>query len=399
MKKICLLLGIVLLASCATREVKPWKEGYLDIHAINTGRGECSLYIFPDGTTMLVDAAGSTLKKHKYMPTDPKPDSLVSPGKVITEYIRHFAPWADTLDYMVLTHYHPDHMGDYLRETPVAEGGYRLSSICEVGTEIPYRNLLTRGNPEEMVSYNPAREHNMDNFRKFIAWTREENGTSYGYFMPGRDDQLVPLRHEVPGFKIRNIASNGYYWTGSEVKTNIPPKEELEAAGLPLPPENNMSTVFVLSYGDFDYFAGGDIQYSKRDLYPYYDLETPICPVLSRVEVMKGSHHGTANTNCQEILDVLRPDVFVAHTWRDIQPNPETIGRVYKASPDCDVFLTNLAEKNREPLKEYLDRFNCTGGHFVIRVAPDGKSYRIFTLDDNDFEYRVTGTYGPYKCQ
>lgn len=33
-----------------------WKEGYMDIHHINTGCGECAYIIFPDGTTMLVDA-------------------------------------------------------------------------------------------------------------------------------------------------------------------------------------------------------------------------------------------------------------------------------------------------------------------------------------------------------
>jgi len=33
-----------------------WKEGYLDLPHINTGRGSGAWYIFPDGTTMLVDA-------------------------------------------------------------------------------------------------------------------------------------------------------------------------------------------------------------------------------------------------------------------------------------------------------------------------------------------------------
>ena len=32
-----------------------WQEGYLDIHHINTGRGNCSFMILPDGTTMLAD--------------------------------------------------------------------------------------------------------------------------------------------------------------------------------------------------------------------------------------------------------------------------------------------------------------------------------------------------------
>ena len=33
-----------------------WTEGCLDIHHINTGRGESAFYILPDGTTMLIDA-------------------------------------------------------------------------------------------------------------------------------------------------------------------------------------------------------------------------------------------------------------------------------------------------------------------------------------------------------
>src|SRR5699024_10446593 len=34
-----------------------WKRGMLDIHQINTGTGDSGFYIFPDGTTMLLDAA------------------------------------------------------------------------------------------------------------------------------------------------------------------------------------------------------------------------------------------------------------------------------------------------------------------------------------------------------
>ena len=404
MKAKTIAIGLVLISLFSSKDkdhVSPWKEGYLDIHAVNTGRGESMFYVFPDGTTMLVDCAGSTLKQHKYMPTDPKPDSLVSSGQVITKYLRHFAPKGckDGIDYVIISHYHSDHMGDITKEIPFAEGGYRLSSTCEIGTEIPFKKIITRGDHNDVVSYNCSKESNMKNFLKFVEWSKEKNGTVYECFEPGRDDQITPLKKDVPDFKIQNIAAAGYYWTGDSVKTDIPPREELEAAGLPLPPENNMSSVFVLSYGDFDIFSGGDLQYSKRELYPYYDLETPVSKVVSKVEVMKASHHGTSNTNCQELLDVLRPDVFVVNNWRDIQPNPETIGRVYQANPDCDVFLTNLAERNREPLAEYLDRFKSLGGHIVIRVAPGGKSYMIYTLDDSDFDYRITGSFGPYKCE
>ena len=33
-----------------------WQAGYLDIHQISTGRGNAAYLIFPDGTTMLLDA-------------------------------------------------------------------------------------------------------------------------------------------------------------------------------------------------------------------------------------------------------------------------------------------------------------------------------------------------------
>ena len=33
-----------------------WQAGYLDIHQVSTGRGNAAYLIFPDGTTMLLDA-------------------------------------------------------------------------------------------------------------------------------------------------------------------------------------------------------------------------------------------------------------------------------------------------------------------------------------------------------
>ena len=36
-----------------------WQEGWFEIHSINTARGECFFYILPDGTTLLIDAAGA----------------------------------------------------------------------------------------------------------------------------------------------------------------------------------------------------------------------------------------------------------------------------------------------------------------------------------------------------
>ena len=59
-----LSLTIVVLAVAAMvaraedvvgRPIESWQPGMLDIHQISTGRGNAGLYIFPDGTTLLVD--------------------------------------------------------------------------------------------------------------------------------------------------------------------------------------------------------------------------------------------------------------------------------------------------------------------------------------------------------
>ena len=34
----------------------PWREGNFDIHHIDTGRGNSTLLVLPDGTTLMIDA-------------------------------------------------------------------------------------------------------------------------------------------------------------------------------------------------------------------------------------------------------------------------------------------------------------------------------------------------------
>ena len=56
-------LGMAGYGKVAAREALPcvgerypgWRQGELDIHFIQTGTGEQTFFIFPDGTTMLLD--------------------------------------------------------------------------------------------------------------------------------------------------------------------------------------------------------------------------------------------------------------------------------------------------------------------------------------------------------
>lgn len=58
-----------------------WSPGLLDIHHINTGKGECIFCVLPDGTTLFIDAGATTRPKPRV--TDPRPDGSRTPGEWI----------------------------------------------------------------------------------------------------------------------------------------------------------------------------------------------------------------------------------------------------------------------------------------------------------------------------
>ena len=117
---------------------------------------------------------------------------------------------------------------------------------------------------------------------------------------------------------------------------------------------------------------------------------------------MKASHHSTANTNSAELLGVLKPDFYIAGVWRDVQPNPATLQRVYDANPSVRIFATNLAASNVATLNAAginPANFATTGGHVVTRVLPEGRKYYIYVLDDSNEQYKVKSKFGPFTAK
>jgi beta-lactamase superfamily II metal-dependent hydrolase len=123
------VLGGNLVWAQVVGEVLPaWTPGILDIHQISTGRGNSALFIFPDGTTMLVDAGAQTSKNPRYVA--PRPDDSRTPGEWIIRYIRQMLRHDSVpeLSYFLLTHFHSDHMGQVSDASKVSKSGqFKLS--------------------------------------------------------------------------------------------------------------------------------------------------------------------------------------------------------------------------------------------------------------------------------
>ena len=388
---IMLMLLPGLFCSCSNRAYnavpgKPlpaWEEGYLDIHSINSGRGECTFYILPDGTTMLVDAGEFHTSGAKYPMVEQKPDTLTRPYKVYSTYIQNILPCSDSIHYALATHYHMDHIGRIESDYAVSDSGYVLTGMMALYDEIPYRTLVDRSWPQY--------EDNVEqkNWERFARSMSERDGMKVEKFDLGSDSQFVLVNHpeKYPDFKIRNYHVNGLVWNNGDVKDCW--------KGKPVR-ENGASAGFLLSYGKFDWFTGGDAGNNGK-------VEKPTAKAIGRpIEAMKGHHHMSWHTMSSQMLEILRPKVVVNQSFYAHQPWPETMKDVLSVGmPEGqtrDVFLTNLHDSTYVNEQETLAKVKDYRGHVVIRVLPGGGSFYVYMLDDNDLKFNVKAVYGPYEC-
>lgn len=381
-----------------------WSEGYLDIHAVNTGQGECSFMIFPDGTSMLVDAGECRSTTPNIV--EPKPDSVTAPYLTYARYVKHFLKGTGNkeLDYMLLTHFHTDHMGELHRDTPRAEcGAYRLTGIAGVGDIVPFRRVIDRGWPDYTEGVEPVSKA-FPNYLNFIKWHNENRGVEIERFRPGRADQIV-LCHDAgkyPEFQVRNLAANGCVWTGVDT---IVRDHFIDRALLPKnqwPDENQCSIVMRVSYGPFDYFTGGDLPAVTRC--EWQNLEAPVGAACGPVEAMKSNHHMNYDAMGVPLLAALRPQVVVVHNRKAQQPDIEVLRRIQSktrayAGDVKDVYSTNMHPATPMVAYPNTQQMPATEGHIVIRVLPGGKEFYVYSLDDRSGRYEVTSINGPYKSK
>ena len=409
---LCLLATTTALAATTATTgdpLPPWSEGFLDIHHINTGRGESALIIMPDGTTMLVDAGDINIKRDDLIPT--LPDATREPGEWIARYaLRAIAPAPRrVIDYMLLSHFHSDHMGMPSATSKTAPaGGYKLTGITEVAQHIPFEKIIDRGWPAYDFP-KPLKGKDTLNYRKFVEWQVANKHSLAERFKVGANDQIV-LRHnpaKYPDFEIRNIAANGVVWTGAgaDTKNHFPDPKDTEPGAII---ENYCSIAFRLSYGPFAYFSGGDLSArgsetaSPSEL--WMDTERPVALVAGPVDVMKANHHAYYDANKAPLLSALRPRVIIVDTWTRLHLclNTLRLMQSQKTWPGPrEIFVTNhpgdihtrLAPRTRAEPKP------PPPGHVVIRVAPGGAQYHVYVLEETDESGRVKSIHGPYPSR
>jgi len=395
-----------------------WSEGCLDIHAINSGRGECTFFVLPDGTSLCVDAGEIAPSGGEHPRVDAKPDADTRAYKVYSEYIKAYLPKGDTsMDYMLMTHFHNDHFGTtnstYEKTTRDGRYTYPLTGIMALYDEVPFDKIIDRAFDENSdyktvvestgQDYNPGYGY----YEQFITWARDSKGLVAEKAVNGSESQLALVNNpsEYPDFKIQINAVNGWYWNGSKSVDAYSLNRLLGKQ----PSENGNSISFLLSYGDFDYLTSGDAGANTN-------IENNLAKSINRkIEAMKAHHHFAWETMSATSMAIYQPTVVVSQCFYDHQPDmghqwmcgdTDYTGTSTQAfqtawgsySGEKHWFFTNIHPTIASTYPYEVAKMAGLNGHVVIRVAKNAEFYYVYVLDDTDMNYNVKSIHGPFTC-
>jgi len=397
-------LAIVTVKGTFAQEKLPaWRPGYFDIHHINTGSGNAAFMIFPDGTTLLFDAG--EIKRNassfglKYSPR--LPHDTISAATCIVNYCQQVLPGIQTLDYAVISHFHPDHFGAIDELSPRSKHGeYRLSGITEVYEYLPIRTLIDRNYPTYDfpvdIRTNTFDRKTFENYLAFINANKEH--LKVEAVQVGNSKQIKPQKN-LKNFAVQNICSNGTVWSGASNNTLRIVPDSIDAKDYN---ENPLSIGLKFSYGSFDYFTAGDLTGLRGfNLPPWFDLETHVAPVVGKIEALSLNHHGVRDAMNEVFLQRLAPRVLIQQSWSSNHPGEEVLHRMISTSTypgQRSIFATFVHDATASTYGKWLtDNYSSMRGHVVIRVLPDGKEFYVYVMHDSSLNINVLKRHGPFK--
>ncbi len=248
-----------------------WQWGLaenLTITHLDIGQGDATVIQSPSGQTLMVDSG-----------YDLEPD-------VVQSWLQ--SQGISNLDYTVATHYHADHIGEFV---DMFNSGW-----------LPTTAAYDRGD-------NPG--YTTQTYYNYIAAAAPVRQT----IAPG---EVIDLG---AGVTATAVCVNGVLMNGSSYSLND---------------ENERSICVLVEYGNFRYVVAGDLGGGSLGL---YDLETPCSELIGDINVFQMNHHGSNSSTNTNWLNNLQAEAAVV-SLGDSNPygyvHTEVISRV-NADPSLQV--------------------------------------------------------------
>jgi len=386
-----------------------WQEGELDLHFIHTGVGENAFHIYPDGTTMLLDAGDWDHKNYKDG-TPELPDRSRRPGEWIARYIGRAKPGIKKIDYVMASHFHTDHIGDGGFGAGMTEGrdpNYQISGISHVGEFYQFGTAFDRGYPDysRPTTWAPKERENLV---KFWEYKEKQGELKREEFLVGALDQIKLVNSpEKYDFHIRNIARNGVLWDGADGSNNVDYFERWPKNKETNTNENTRSLVLTIQYGAFKFYTGGDVSGVLRDENDQnLDYEGAVGRAAGKVDVCKANHHSYKDAMPATFTNAVQARAYVVCVWDRWHLQDNTASNMCDDSPTgypgarimCP---TAVHQGNAEMMqgKSWRKRLVERGGHVVVKVYDGGAKYKIYYLTAKDESMNVELVFGPFESK
>ncbi len=319
MKKLSLSLLMIL------SPVLIFAQKELRIHHINVDDGDATFIGIFDNTS------------GKYVKTILIDGGSAAPSLRLVPYLKMISKSQQPkLDYVALTHYHEDHYngllalanGSFRADSVIDQGGYEMSSV------FPAQASLQTNDPKPVamkvfegwktalgkaVSSGFVKGHVTNLFHYGAS-----NGTNIGNKLLLGDVQGTPVTLECVAAWGNSLDGNSIIANPSPARTNA----------------NNFTLAFVLNFGEFRYFIGGDLGGDKKS--PYIDQETPLLGYFAKqypsswswkhvreaaghICGFKANHHGSSFSNSKGFMDGMSAAIAVVSagkqkTWKLPRP-------------------------------------------------------------------------------
>ena len=341
-----LLFPIALVQSQGPPQA-PQDRRTLDIYFIDTEGGQATLFVSPSGESMLVDTGFAGNAAAAPLPAAAGGVAVGRDAQRILDVLGKAG--IRVLDYVVITHYHGDHVG----------------GAAELASRIPIRNFVDHG--PYTVELQPNRSAG------FVAYRGVRDRARA--IVPGPGDKLP-----MAGVEVVVVSSAGAllaaHLAGAPAAGSPNPLCRNARLKVPDPtPENIESIGLVVRYGNFRLLNLGDLTWNQE-----HQL---VCPnnLLGTFDVFHTTRHGDPNSGAPQMVHALRARIAVMNNgerkggapgyWQIVREAPgiEDLWQLHRSAAGAathnspEQFLANLDETDHG---HHLKLSARTDGSFVM---------------------------------
>jgi beta-lactamase superfamily II metal-dependent hydrolase len=301
-------------------------KGDLRVYFADVEGGQATLFIAPDGESMLVDTGN---------PGGRDPDRIVALCKLAG---------VTKIDDLVVTHYHTDHVG----------------GLPELAAKIPVGRFIDHGinREDDAVQGGASTVKAWNAYQAVLA----EGHAEHLVVKPG---DVLPLK----SFRVDVVSADGQV-----IAKALSPGGEANAACAASPEkpventENDRSVGMVITFGRLRILDLGDLTWAKeRGL---------VCPdnKLGKVDVYIVSHHGLDRSGSPALVDAIAPRVAIMDNGPHKGGAPTTFDTIEGSSRLKDLWQLHTAEGSDAPHNVAESRIANLAG-----TTPDAANYLELT--------------------